>query len=137
MYVYILHVWPEALRSSQELPEAPRRSQKLPEAPRSSQKLPGAPRSSQKLTEALRNSQEPPGTPRSSGRIDQLTYIYIYICMYVCMYNPGAPKPSVFTRVGRLRVLPHTKEQKPSSNGFQGYVFMEVWAGSRFEVIMQ
>ena len=50
------------------------------------------------------------------------------------MYDPGAPKPSVFTRVGRLRVLPHTKEQKPSPNGLQEYVFMEVLAGSRFEV---
>ncbi len=54
--------------------------------------------------------------------------------MYVYMYDPGAPKPSVFTRLGRLRVLPHTKEQKPSPNGLQEYVFMEVFSGSRFEV---
>ena len=50
------------------------------------------------------------------------------------MYGPGAPKRSVFTRDFPVRVLPHTKEQKTSPNGLQEYVFMEVLAGSRFEV---
>ena len=50
------------------------------------------------------------------------------------MYGPGAPKRSVFMMVGHLRVLPHTTEQKTSPNGLQEHVFIEVLAGSRFEV---
>ena len=50
------------------------------------------------------------------------------------MYGPGALKRSVFTRGFPVRVLPHTKEPKTSPNGLQEYVFMEVLAGSRFEV---
>ena len=64
--------------------------------------------------------------PRSNG--------FRNVCMYVGMYDKGTPKRSVFTMVGHLRVLPHTKEQKTSPNGLQEYVFMEVLAGSRFEV---
>ena len=38
--------------------------------------------------------------------------IDMYVCIYVCMYDPGAPKRSVFTRVGRLRVLPPHERAK-------------------------
>ena len=55
-------------------------------------------------------------------------------CLYVWMYGPGALKRSVFTRGFPVRVLPHTRDQNTSPNGLQEYVFMEVLAGSRFEV---
>ena len=38
-------------------------------------------------------------------------------------------KRSVFTRVGQLRVPPHTTDQKTAPNGLQGSVFFGFWQG--------
>ena len=71
---------------------------------------------------------------RGSFLCGKVRIVNCFGCLYVWMYGPGALKRSVFTRGFPVRVLPHTRDQKTSPNGLQEYVFMEVLAGSRFEV---
>ena len=77
-------------------------------------------------------------TPRAS-KSQSCELLRFFVCLYVWMFGepqpgPGARKRSDFTMVSHLRVPPNTTEQKTSPNGLQEYVFMEVLAGSRFEV---